>query len=211
MNPQIESMNYTRNGSSATRARIQLGDKTLRFSVHIPPSARGRDARSTGGTSRGEDAREASVDPIFSKAEARRKFTDLDDAAEVGAEERRGGAGGPAPLGRGRRQHLRRRPLPLATPIPLLCSARRSAAGLPLLLRWIAGAPAPCPVVRSDDAWLHSRSRAREIWLALPRCALVSRLPLLRLLPAGCYCYECYQREGGGCVAHFNELLRKWF
>jgi hypothetical protein len=38
MNPQIKSMNYTRNRSSATRARIQLlGNKTLRFSVHITP------------------------------------------------------------------------------------------------------------------------------------------------------------------------------
>ena len=89
------------------------------------------------------------MDPLFSKSETRTRFTDLDDAAEVGAEERRGGAGGPAPHGRGRRQHLRRNPLPWL--LLSLCSAQRSAADLPLLLRWIAGAPAPCPVVRSDD------------------------------------------------------------
>ena len=46
------------------------------------------------------------MDPLFSKSETRTRFTDLDDAAEVGDEEQRGGAGGPAPLGHGRRRRL---------------------------------------------------------------------------------------------------------
>ena len=127
------------------------------------------------------------MDPIFSKTEAWRRFTDLDDAAEVGDEERRGGAGGPAPLGRGRRQHLRRRPLPWL--LLSLCSAQRSAAGLPLLLRWIAGAPAPCPVVRSGDGGFTAAAGTRDLarclvpWfrvcLFFVCCLQPAKLPLL--------------------------------
>lgn len=65
------------------------------------------------------------------------RFTDLDDAAEVGAEERRGGAGGPAPLGRGRRQHLCRLLLPWRLPTALLSGSAAASAPVD---SWSSGA-----------------------------------------------------------------------
>lgn len=120
------------------------------------------------------------MDPLFSKSDARTRFTDLDDAAEVGAEERRGGAGGPAPLGRGRRQHLRHLPLPWL--LLLLCSAQGqgSAAASAPVDCWSSGALPDLMTVASQP------QRAREIWLA----ALASRLPSSFAACGACYCYR---------------------
>ena len=81
--------------------------------------------------------------------------TILVDSAEIRAEERRGGAGGPAALGRRRGQHR--------SPLSFLLLPLRSRDLLPLLL--------PAYSSGGGGGGWHSRG-AREIWLSLSRSCL---------------------------------------
>lgn len=175
-------MNYTRNGSSATRARIQSGNKTLRFTVPIPPSTGAGNATPDRQAARAEE-RGCKRDVSGSVIQQKRR------ADEVYGPWRCGGGRGRRAAGRSGRPRApwtrssaasSPPPFALATPTPLLCSGSgiccRFCSGRLLELRRLA---------RSDDGGFTAAAGTRDLarCLGFASAFFVCCLRSLLLLP----------------------------